>query len=80
MSEYEGLSDWDLQDVLLNPLGSVAPLSPGEFTGGLTARELEAIQQAARVEFSRRGYSNDEIAAIEAWDDSPIRDRRYPSD
>ena len=70
LSDY---SDWDLRDLLRNPLGTAAPPLPnGTVLEAMSIDEAKATQSDVRRELTDRGYSDEEIAAIEAGDYSPI--------
>ncbi len=76
VSDFADLSDWDLYDLLRTASGSAATRSPWvEFVEEVPEDEAEAWREAARIEFRRRGYSDDEITKLDARDISPIQRR-----
>jgi hypothetical protein len=80
VEELSDSSEWDLCDALTNPLGTAtARLPSGADIEALSVREALATQEAARAEFRKRGYSEDEIAQLEGGDYSPLQKRREPS-
>ena len=73
MRGIEAASDWELRDLLVDPLGKPTTFGPnGGFLEYLTREQAKGVQEAVRVEFRRRGYSAAECAAIELGDRSPI--------
>lgn len=77
MNDYSGMSDWDLQTWLQNPLGPAAALSPGQPTPKAPAlAETKERKSQIRDEFRRRGYSDAEIELIEQGDFETISRHR----
>lgn len=63
---------WDLAGMYRNPFGSASSLTPGGETLTVDVSQAMDLRAQARDELVRRGFDEDELAAVLNGDNAPL--------